>query len=562
MGQILHIIKYKILSFTRFESDLTPANVIKNIAGAIIYSAFAAGSFIFIHKFIAFLLVDIKVGLFLLHQFISIIFYILFITINIGNMIVSYSTLYKSNEVTHLLSKPVQPVKIFLIKFFDNFFYSSSTLLMIVFSILAGYVYYFSLGIEAFLLLLINSVAFMLSAASLGVIILLITIRAADRFGIKIVLYTLASLYILAIFLFFQINSPKTLVTAVMKYYPLISKDNYLSELIPDIIKFLPNEWLSQSAYWLVKGNINNSLQYLVYQILLTIVFLGIAATLGYKWYFRTWLLNTRMNAELSSNRNSSLPLFSFRKTSSLSPLSDSVLKRELFLFMREPSQVFHSIVFFFLVVIFITSVAGINFVGLGNYNLQTMIYFSIFIFNLLFISTLALRFIFPLISLEGEAFWKVRSSPVNPSQILFRKLIPYTSIIIIISIGVSYYSNHNFTPELILVAMTITLLSALVIISINFGMGGLFANYKEKNVIRLASSQGASLSFLLNIVFMLFLVITLYKPLSQMFLFIMIKKEFTFQMFYYNLVPVIVISVSLSIIFLKIAVNSLKKDL
>ncbi|MFA7228268.1 MAG: hypothetical protein WC061_04470 [Melioribacteraceae bacterium] len=561
MNQIIHILKFKLIAFLRLESKLTFSNSIKNISGSIIYLGFAAASFFFIQKFISFLIIDIKVGLFLLHQFISIIFYILFISINIGNIIVSYSTLYRSTEVTYLLTKPLIPVKIFAVKYLDNFFYSSSTLFMIIISVIAGYVSYFNLGHVAFLLLLVNSLAFMLSAASLGVIILMILIQLSNRFGFKRVIFILVTLYILTILLFFRMNSPKLLVTTVMKYYPSFSKDLYLSDLIPSISKYLPNEWLSQSAFYLVKSDYTNSLLYLTYQIGLTLLLFAVLMFMGHKWYLSTWLLDLNIGTELKRNRQKENSYFSFSKNKFLSPLQDAFFRREFLMFFREPAQVIHSLVLFFLILIFIISISGIKFAGIGNYYLQTMIYCSIFIFNLLFVSTLSLRFIFPLISLEGQGYWRIKSAPVNPSQLLINRAAVYTVIIVAAGIGLSYFSNANFGIELTLIAVTLTVFATLAIISINLGMGGIYANFREKNPIRISSSQGASLSFLINIVLMLFLVVILFRPLSSMFLSIMLKKQISLNSFYEIMIPVILTSLLLTGIFIKIGFNSLKRD-
>ncbi len=561
MSQIFHILKFKAIAFLRFESKLTFGTALKNSAGSIVYIAFAFGCYFFIQRLISFLIEDIHVGLFLLHQLISIIFYILFVSINVGNIIVSYSTLYKSNEVTFFISKPVDPTKIFLIKFLDNFFYSSSTLMMIIIALIAGYTSYFKLGYLNFLFLFLNSVAFMFSAGSLGAIILLVVIRLANKFGFKNILYTLAVAYISTIIVFFQLNSPKMLITTVLKYYPGISKDLYLGELIPSISKYLPSEWLSLSGFWLVKGDLNNSLQYFSYQLLLMAILFATALILGYKWYFKTWLINSKISAELRSNKNNSSSFLGRWNETIFSATSNSFLRRDLLMFFREPSQVLHLIVLLFLIIIFMVSVSGIKFLGIGNFYLQTMIYFSIFIFNLLFISTLSLRFIFPLISLEGMAFWKLKSSPVKSSQILVNRVIPFSAMILLVGTGLSFFSNNNLGSELTIFAVTITLFASAAIISMNLGMGGIYSNFKEKNAIRLASSQGASLSFLINIVFMLSLVIILFKPMSRMFLSIMVKKPIGLAGIYQTIVPVIIISSTLVFVFLRIAVNSFKKD-
>src|SRR4030042_945955 len=244
MKQIIHILKYKILSYIKSNTVFKFNDLIKNVGGGIIYVAFAYGAFIFSWELVNYLLIELRIGMFLLHEFISIILFIFFVTVNIGNIIVSYSTLYKSQEAIYLITKPVHPTKIFIIKFLDNFFYSSSTFIFIVLSALAGYAVYFGLDIiKTIFIILFNFIPFMLSAASLGVIFLLIIIKIASKYGLKRVLYSLGAGYVLIVFMFFRVTSPVKLANEVMKYYPNI--DRYFGELIPEPIKYIPNTWLS-----------------------------------------------------------------------------------------------------------------------------------------------------------------------------------------------------------------------------------------------------------------------------------------------------------------------------
>lgn len=561
MKQIFHILKFKLISFLRLESKISVGNLIKNIGSGVIYIGFAIGAFYFSQSLIRFLLVEIKVGLFLLHEFISMILFIFFMSVNLGNVIVSYSTLYKSNEVNFLLTKPISPTKIFFIKFLDNFFYSSSTLLMVLFSLLAGYVFYFKLSVLAFFLMLCNFIPFMLSAGSLGVIILLILIRLIHSYGLKKIIFGLATAYLLSIALFFRTVSPRDLVNTVLRFYPHLDKDGYLSYLLPTSIKLLPNNWLSQSAYWLVRGDYQNSLALTFMQIVLSIVLVSIAIYLGKKWYFKTWLLNLKITADYHSSRKKVIPVFAFENESALKSQTESIIKRDFFLFMREPSQVIHLSVLLFLILVFISSASGIKFVGLGNFYLQTMIYLSLFLFNLLLITTLSLRFIFPMISLEGQVFWKLKSSPIDSSAIIKSKLSVLSITILIVSISLSFFVNYKFGAVITIFSIVTTFFAACTIISVNFGMGGMFANYREKNPIRLSSSQGATLSFLINIVYMLFLIVVLFSPLNELFLSIMLKKSFSFSIFFWSLIPIAVVSIILSSSFLMIASKSLNQD-
>ena len=66
-----------------------------------------------------------QIGLYLYHRFLEMILFIFFIAVNLGNIIVSYSTLYKSPEAAYLMTKPLPSVSLFVIKFFDNFWLNS-----------------------------------------------------------------------------------------------------------------------------------------------------------------------------------------------------------------------------------------------------------------------------------------------------------------------------------------------------------------------------------------------------------------------------------------------------
>jgi len=130
----------------------------------------------------------------------------------------------------------------------------------------------------------------------------------------------------------------------------------------------------------------------------------------------------------------------------------------------------------------------------------------------------LSLRFIFPLVSLEGEAVWKIRSAPLNYKKLMMIRLTIYFSVIFIIGQVLNFVSNYQFSIVLAIISQLNTAFITLTLVSFNFGMGAAYANYKEKNPIRVASSQGASFTFLFTLVYLVFLIIILFAPLTNYF--------------------------------------------
>jgi ABC-2 type transport system permease protein len=520
MSTLLHIVKFKLITFIKLQGGITLNSILKNFGTSLVYLIFAVGIYFFAENIIAYLLEDVKIGIYLLHRFIFIFMFIFFLTVNIGNIVVSYSTFFKTREVSFLLTNPISFTKIFLIKFFDNFFYSSSTLLLIVTAAISAYVSYFCLQwyiIPLTILFLI--LPFMLIAGTLGAIILLVILRFAATIGIKKILIAIASVYAASIILFYIFSSPIELVTKVFAYFPNINL--YFGFLENPATKLLPNHWVADALYWISSGKFIAAGWY-VYLLILTSIFsLLLALFLAKMWFYKTWLMFLNLSSEHSAKKiSSNKKVFSFENNSSLEPSREALLKRELLLFIREPSQWTHFLIMFFLIIVFVFSISNIDVIILNAYDiyLKTLIYLIIYLFNVFLIASMSLRFIFPLVSLEGETIWKIRSAPLNYKKLMLTRLFLYFSVIFIIGQILNFVSNFQFSIELTLFSQLNTAFVTITLASLNFGMGAVFSNYKEKNPIRVASSQGASLTFLITIIYLVFLIILLFAPISSYF--------------------------------------------
>ncbi|MBI9070727.1 MAG: hypothetical protein JEY94_03975 [Melioribacteraceae bacterium] len=552
MNQFFHILKFKSKAYIRQNSELNFATIIKSVGSLIIYGGFAVGVFFLTKSLMEFMLEEVKLGSFLLHEFLSIVFFIFFLSINAGNIIVSYSTLYKSEEINFLMQKPIKKENIFLLKFLDNFFYSSSTMLLMLFSALSAYFLYYDYSIPGVLAITIFAfLPFLISAGSLGVIILLIIIKLISRFGAKLIIGLLLGSYLTSMFIFFKTLSPVYLVNSVMENYPNV--DEYYGDLIPKFASYLPSQWLSDTLYWITQNNLMQILTYIIYINIFAVIFFLIALFLGKKYYFRTWLIiQDRSSNEVRTN-NSRL-LLSFRGSKWLDGFSNSILKRDLINFFREPSQTLHFIVLMILMIIFMVSLSGVSKVLSNSVQLKLIVYMTIFMFNQFLIITLALRFVFPLMSLEGNTIWKMKSAPISFKKLLWLKQLPFLVLIIILGQFLSLFSNRIFSYDLVIFSGLLSFFSSVAITQVNFGMGALFKNLNEKNPIRLASSQGASLTFLLSIILLVILAGLVIIPLYSYFEVTRKNLSFDYNQFYLVIISWSIFASIVSFIFNKIA--------
>ncbi len=350
--------------------------------------------------------------------------------------------------------------------------------------------------------------------------------------------------------------SPLRLVNAVLAQYPDVNQ--YFVQLLPVGVRLLPNNWLASSLFWLVKGNSAESALYLFYQLGCCLFFLGVILFLGYRFYHQTWLSLPSLMSKRTQNRQSNRTLLA--KSSNFSPCMEVILKRDLLNFLREPSQIAHFVVMIFLILIFVGSLTHINLGGARNSQLQLLIYLTVFSFNAFLIASLTLRFVYPLISLEGLTFWRLRSAPIRAHLLVNCKLLPFFLVILLNGEFLSYFSNYRFSPTLNIISAIVTVFVCSALTALNFGMGGAYVNYAERSPIRISSSQGATLSFLLSLIYIVLVVALLVFP---------IKVYFEggasgtsgFTLFRNALIVIGLISVVLTIYYYRMGLRSFRQD-
>lgn len=566
MALFVHILRFKVISFFKTTFDLRAVSVVRGVGSLLVFGGFAAGAYLLSHSITSYVLEETRIGLFLLHRFISMMLFVFFISVNLGNIIVSYATLYRSSEVAYLLTKPVPYPTIFTLKFLDNFLYSSTTLFLVAFMVLLGYgsylgyAWYTMLGIMVFLL-----VPFMLLSACLAVLILMAILKVAGKIGFRRVMALLTSVYLLMVYVFFKFSNPVRLIEDSARYFPNV--DINLAQLDPFFAKFLPNHWLAEFLFFLSRGEIERGLPM---GLLLFLVAAGLFVTallVAQKFYYRSWLITFEVQAQSNLPRPSSRPaLFDFRKRSILPPQIESLLKKEYFAFFREPSQWIHLAVMIVLISVFVSSIRGLNFI-LRVERLPALTYLVLYAFGGFLSASLALRFVFPLISLEGNSFWALRSMPVRLRTFYATKFVLGFGLVLLLGLAVAYFANIPFvrlTPTnrvLLWFGLYSAFMIALTTAALNVGLGGYFGNYQEKNPIRIASSQGATLTFLVTLLYLVLLVAIIAIPVSGHFDAIFFRGVFPPERMVPPSIVFSVISLGLIVFGYTVGLRALKRD-
>lgn len=517
MRELLVVLNTRAQSFLKRAFELRWQTIVQNVASFLIFGGFAVAVFFVSRSATEYLIKEAHIGMFLFHRFLSMLLYVFFITVNLGNMIVSFSTLYKSQEVHFLMSLPISHAKIFLIKFVDNFFYSSSTLTLLGLAMLLGYgsffemPWYFYFFVMFFVLL-----PFMLIAGILAITSLMLLIKLGTRIGFRLLLVMIIAAYAACVYAYFTFTNPMALVDDVMKLWPDVN--DYLGYLDPPFVKFLPNHWVAEFLYWSISGDWGRAMPYFSLLFLTMLGLVALAGLMARRFYYESWLAVSDLQAGGNTARNTRSAIFS-RSVRVLPPQWDVLLRRDVAAFIREPSQWLHLMLMFLLLAMFLFSLGTLK-LAFDQPAVQTVAFLVVFMFNGFLIASIALRFVFPLISLEGDAFWCVRTSPVSLKKLYWYKLLAATAAVIFIAETLALASVFLFDAEMALAPMTAAAMFciAAALVALNVGAGGYFAIYRERNPIRIASSQGASLTFLASMVYLTLVVSVMVVPLNRYF--------------------------------------------
>lgn len=544
MRELLVVLNSRAQSFLKRAFELRWQTVMQNMASFLIFGGFAVAVF-FVSRFATdYLLSQAHIGLFLFHRLLSMLLYVFFITVNLGNMIVSFSTLYKSQEVSFLMTLPISHAKIFLIKFVDNFFYSSSTLTLLGLAMLLGYGSYFDLPwYFYFFVMFFVMVPFMLIAGILAITSLMLLIKLGTRIGFRLLLALMIVAYGLLVYLYFNETSPMQLVEDVMKLWPNVN--DYLGYLDPPFVKVLPSHWVAEFLYWSIHGDYARALPYFSLLFLTMLGLIALAGLVARRFYYESWLAVADLKAGGGTKPGGKKPAFSFGQ-GILKPQWDALLRRDIVLFFREPGQWLHLLLMFLLLGMFLISLGTLK-LTFAHPAMETVAFLIVYMFTGFLVTSIALRFVFPMVSLEGDTFWCVRTSPVQLKKLYWYKTLVAFAVVAFIGEVLTFSSIYLFRHDVLLAAVggISTLFISLTLVGLNVGTGSYFAMYKEPNPIRVASSQGASLTFLGSMVYLTLVVAVLLVPLNQYFAGIDFIRQSTLQ---WAFIPIAVIA-ALSIV-------------
>lgn len=452
------------------------------------------------------------VGGLLSQRLLYLVFGFFFIMLVFSNLIIGYSTLFKSRETTWLLSLPLPPTNIYRWKFIEALAVSSWALLFLSAPLMMAYGRVHDAPWIFFLQMVVTFMPFVIIPALLGSWAVMFLVRVLGHRDVKNVVLLIA---LVVLVLLVTVIKPVTDAEALAPE-DVLSFDQLLRHTRISVNPFLPSAWLAQTVLAWSEGLMERGLFYFL--LLLSYALMGLLVGFEFigRSFFGSWTVAlssraARFQRKVALRRlRERKPELLERLTNLLRPWSPpaaALVLKDARLFWRDPAQWIQFMIFFGLLCIYVINLRNVAF-NFQNPFWETMISYLNLAASSLTLSTLTTRFVFPQFSLEGRLLWLVGLAPIGVHRVLLQKFWTSCFVTSVITVSLMVTSSlmlHLPWLRVLFFAGAIALMSG-TLSGLSVGLGALFPNFKEDNPSKIVSGFGGTLCLVAS-----FLYITLF---------------------------------------------------
>lgn len=503
VSKSLHIVHYKTVSASSLLRHLDGEKVVKILVGLFVVACFFAGSLFFFYRIFNYLNGLRDIGLLLINKLVSLGFLAIFVMLVISNIVTSISTLYRSRETTFLLSTPIAYRDVFTVKFIDNMFFSTWAVFLLGLPLILAYglvreFAFWEFIFEIFCVLL----PFVVLPACIGVAFSILMFLLSRRMRPRTLLITLCSIAVVGVLLYFKIGQPSSLAFNVISDWRVLNR--YLGSMGATSFAFLPSFWVSETLRTLATGGRHALVIYMLALISTTLLFVNLVFRFADSYYYRSWLASSETVHGGRSGKVKKKAAGRFFRLPDWLPCDfRAVLSKDLKLFIREPAQWAQFAILLVLLIIYLVNLKYFP-TSIKDSYWKTLVGFGNFAFSGFILATLSVRFVFPNISLEGRAFWAIKSSPMPMKRVFWVKFWSAFSIFLLISEVLALVSNIMLGLRGLLMILTFfsVMLMSVSLTSLSIGLGAIFPRFEERNPGKIASSTGGMLATVISLAY------------------------------------------------------------
>jgi ABC-2 type transport system permease protein len=413
----------------------------------------------------------------------------------LSNVITALSSFFLARDLDLLVAGPVDWLKLYGAKLLETLVHSSWMVLLMAVPLFAAFGVVFSGGYFFPLVVAALLIPFLVIPAAIGAAITLLLVNIFPARRTRDILSVIAILTASGIVVLFRLVRPERFA----KPEGFRSLVDFITLLRTPTSPLLPSEWVQRATMAWLTYKIDLLPWYLLWSTAAAAVVLG--ALLHWRLYPQGF-----SKAQESAERWARGTLLRRFADWALAPLG--VLRRELVLkelrvFFRDTTQWSQLLLLAVLVVVYVFNIKFLPLKGDGmTFFLRNVVPFLNLVLAGFVLASIAARFIFPGVSLEGRTLWLLRSSPMSVRDLLWSKFwvgtLPLLALALII-VGVTNYLLQVSAFMFLVSVLTIAAMT-LALAGLALGFGTLFPQFETENAAQIPTSFGGLLFMMASV--------------------------------------------------------------
>jgi ABC-2 type transport system permease protein len=434
------------------------------------------------------------IGDLLAFKLLSMILLTFFSLLIFSSLLTSLSKLFLSRDLNLVHALPIPAEKIFLARWIESTMDSSWMVLVYSFPILISYGIAFRAGLFFYVYMGLSIFPLCIVASGFSAVAVMAVVMILPAGRIKSIFVFLGLSVFIILYIAFRLLKPEQLVDPEAFASTLL----YIQSLNMPASPFLPSTWIYDGLTAALKNNIAGSLFHGGIAVSGSAFMAFIAVFSAKALYFKGFSKSQASMMKLFKSEKDRLSsLFAF-----FPGPARAFLVKEIKTFWRDQTQWSQIFLIGALVVIYLYnfSVLPLQKSPIQTIYLQNLFSFLNMGLAAFVLTAVAARFVYPCVSIEGNAFWLVKSGPISIRSFLLIKFFIYLLPLLVLSQILIVASNIllRATPLMMGLSVVTLLFLAPAVVAIGIGLGAAYPDFSSENPAQSATSFG-------GLIFMLF---------------------------------------------------------
>src|SRR6266702_1361537 len=430
----------------------------------------------------------------------------------LSNVITALSSFFLAKDLDLLVSAPVDWLRLYLAKLGETLLHSSWMVALMAVPILAAYGVIYRGGLLFVPYAVLTIVPMLVLPAVVGSAVTLILVNVFPARRTRDLLSIIALGAAAGLILVFRLIRPEQLARPE-GFRNLL---DFITVLRTPTSPFLPSEWATKAIMSYLRGSVDPLPLLLLWTTAAAFVTFG---ALLHRELFATGFTKAQEGAERFVRGT----LWRWTVGSLLQPLP--VAKREFVLkdiklFFRDTTQWSQLILLAVLVVVYLFNIKALPLhrgepVGFFYVNLVSFLNLGLAGFVL---ASIAARFIFPAVSLEGRQMWLLRSSPLDLRALLWSKYWVGTVPLLALGLLLTGMTNALLEVSTFMMLMSLATMASLTlaIAAMALAFGTLYPQFETENAAQIPTSFGGLVFMMATIALLAGVIVSLWQAVYQ----------------------------------------------